>query len=46
MALIIPLLDRAVQTISALADKGLQDRMLDEFANMIALALRHPGPVD
>lgn len=46
MAIIIPLMDRAVQTISALADNALQDRMLDEFAHMIALALRHPGPVD
>lgn len=46
MALVIPLLDRAVQTISALQDEDLKTRMLDEFANMIALALRNPGPVD
>lgn len=46
LALLIPLLDRAMQSLHGLRDENLKGQMLNEFATMIVLALRHPGPAD
>lgn len=46
LGLLIPLLDRLMQVALAVREPGLGERLLDEFAQMLVLALRHPGRVD
>ena len=46
LALTISLLDRATQVIVAVREEKTKARLLDEYTNMMVLALRHPGPAD
>lgn len=46
IALLIPMLDRAMRALHGMRDDCLKREMIDEFTNMIVLILRHPGPVD
>ena len=46
LALVIPMLDRAMRVIDSVRDEGLKAQAFDELANMIVLSLRSPGAVD
>lgn len=45
LALLIPLLDRATQVTMGTRDKRTKEKLFDEFANMLVLVLRNPGPI-